>query len=188
MLPSALSLVIRKPQEPPMSGERIRLSIDGISNYFSQHPEKACGPDPKAVAVVEEGLRCRVEGSNGAILVTDMPKGVGGAATAPTPGWFLRAALASCDATMIAMRAAQLGVTLTSLEVTVESESDNRGLLGLAGAEFPGPLAVRIVVRLGSEDVPAEQLRQIVKWAEDHSPVGDAVRRAIPSAAVVEVV
>jgi len=171
-----------------MSGERIRVSIDGISSYFSQHPEKARGPDPKAVAVVEQGLRCRVEGANGAMLVTDMPKGVGGAATAPTPGWFLRAALASCDATMIAMRAAQLGVTLSSLEVTVESESDNRGLLGLAGAEFPGPLAVRIVVRLGAEGVPAEQLRQIVKWAEEHSPVGDAVRRAIPSAVDIEVV
>jgi len=171
-----------------MSGERIRASIDGISNYFSQHPDKARGLDPKAVAVGEQGLRCRVEGPSGAIVVTDMPKGVGGAATAPTPGWFLRAALASCDATMIAMRAAQLGVTLAFLEVTVQSESDHRGLLGLEGAEFPGPLSVRILVRLGADGVPAEQLRQIVKWAEEHSPVGDAVRRAIPSTVEVEVV
>ena len=89
---------------------------------------------------------------------------------------------------MIAMRAAQLGVALTSLEVTVESESDSRGLLGLEGAGFPGPLAVRIAVRMGADGVPAEQLRQIVKWAEDHSPVGDAVRRAVPSTVDIEVV
>ena len=59
-----------------------------------------------AVAVLEGGgLRCRAEGPNGAVLVTDMPRPVGGTASAPTPGWMLRAALANCDATVIAMRA-----------------------------------------------------------------------------------
>jgi len=30
------------------------------------------------------------------------------------------------------------------------------------------------------------QLRQIVEWAEAHSPVGDALRRAIPSSMEIE--
>jgi len=47
-----------------------------------------------------------------------MSKELGGGGSAPSPGWLLRAALASCDATVIAIRAAQLGVTPTALEVT----------------------------------------------------------------------
>lgn len=40
---------------------------------------------------------------------------VGGGATAPTPGWLLRAARASCGATLVAMEAARDGVELTDL-------------------------------------------------------------------------
>ncbi len=109
---------------------QIRQSIEGVIKLYSEHPEKALSTDKAAVAVIQEGLRCKAEGPNGAVLVSDMPKGVGGGGAAPTPGWFLRAALANCDATVIAMRAAQLGVVLTRLEVTVDSDSDNRGLLG----------------------------------------------------------
>lgn len=170
-----------------MSGASIREAIARTVAFFGENPEKARTPDPKAVATVQEGLRCRVEGPSGAALVTDMPKGVGGGGAAPTPGWFLRAALASCDATVIAMRAAQLGITLGTLEVTVESESDHRGLLGVPGTEVAGPLAVRVRVRLAADGASPEQLREIVAWAESHSPVGDALRRAVPSTVDIEI-
>jgi hypothetical protein len=45
----------------------------------------------------------------------------------------------------------------------------------------PGPLSVRLRVLIASDDAPAETLREIVAWAERHSPVGDAIRRAVPS-------
>ena len=120
------------------------------------------------------------EGADGAALVTDMPKGIGGGASAPTPGWFLRAALANCDATVIAMRAAQLGVLLTRLEVTVDSVSDTRGMLGQGAGITAGPQSMRMKVSIGASNASAEQLREIVAWAEVHSPVGDAIKRAIP--------
>jgi OsmC-like protein len=66
-----------------------------------------------------------------------MSRTVGGGATAPTPGWLLRAALASCDATAIAMDAARELVELTDLTVTVESESDFRGVLGVDDSVDP---------------------------------------------------
>lgn len=56
---------------------------------------------------------------------TDMPLGIGGTATAPSPGWFLRAAEASCVASLIAIRAAATDVTLRSV-------IDARGLDGTA--------------------------------------------------------
>jgi uncharacterized OsmC-like protein len=111
-----------------MSIYHIQKSVKGVIQYYTEKPDKAISEDKPATARVEEGLRCRATGTDGAELVSDMPKGIGGAATAPTPGWLLRAALANCDATMIALRAAELGLTLTTLEVTVSSTSDDRGL------------------------------------------------------------
>jgi OsmC-like protein. len=71
-------------------------------------------------------------------------------------------------------------VTLAALEVTVDSESDDRGILG-ASADVPsGPLSTRVAVRLRAVGASDDQLRQIVDWAVEHCPVTDAVRRAIP--------
>jgi len=114
-----------------MSENHIQQSIEGVIKYLSEHPDECRYTDKTATAVVEEGLRCRAEGASGATLISDMPKAIGGGGAAPSPGWLFRAALANCDATLIAMRAAQTGVTLTTLEVTVDSESDDRGLLGI---------------------------------------------------------
>ena len=169
-----------------MTIEHIRTCVGRVAAHFAAHPDEACGPDKPAVATLEEGLRCRATGPGGAVLVSDMPKAIGGGAAAPTPGWFLRAALANCDATVIAMRAAQLGIELSRLEVSVASESDNRGLLGIGDAPA-GPSSVRISVRIAADGVPAATLRDIVHWAEQHSPVGDTIRRAMPCTTEVQV-
>ena len=52
-------------------------------------------------------------------------------------GWLLRAATASCLATLIAMEAALDGVELSSLEVTVDSQSDDLGIVDWARAHCP---------------------------------------------------
>lgn len=171
-----------------MSDDRIRRSMEGLGRHFAENPEKARRTDPPAVAVVESGLRCRADGPKGAVLVTDMPEAIGGDGSMPTPGWFLRAALATCDATMIKMRASQLGIELATLEVTVDSDSDARGLLDEGGAECAGPLAVRIRVRIAADGVSADRLREIVDWAERHSPVGDSLRRSVPTTMEIETV
>jgi uncharacterized OsmC-like protein len=120
-------------------------------------------------------------------LVSDMPSAVGGGGSAPTPGWFLRAALANCDATVIAMRAAQVGVELTRLQVTVDSVSDDRGMFGVGGDDVPaGPQSMRIRVVIAAHGASPEQLAEIVHWAEAHSPVGSAIRRATPMAMEIE--
>ena len=80
-----------------MTAEAIRDGVAGVLQHYAQHPEKAVASDRPAVAVVEQGLRCRAEGPNGAVLVTDMPQALGAGGAAPTPGWFLRAALATCE-------------------------------------------------------------------------------------------
>jgi len=170
-----------------MTDSRIRQCLASVGEHFAAHPEDALSRDKPAIATLEAGLRCRATGPSGATLVSDMPAGVGGGASAPTPGWFLRAALANCDATVIAMRAAQLGIALSRLEVAVGSESDNRGLLGTLDSAPAGPLNVDVTVRIAAAGVTEDALRELVHWALEHSPVNDAVRRAVPVATAIEV-
>lgn len=165
----------------------IGKSIQAVVEYLGEHPDEARYTDKPAVAVIEAGLRCRATGPDDAALVSDMPTAIGGGGAAPTPGWLLRAALANCDATVIAMRAAQEGVTLATLEVTVDGESDDRGLLGMDDAIPAGPLSVRTRVRIGADGESQARLREIVEWAEAHSPVADAIGRAVPKRIEIEV-
>jgi uncharacterized OsmC-like protein len=158
--------------------EAIRTAIETATEKLAEHPEAAVGTDTAAVAVLEAGLQCRVDGPWDP-LVTDMAKSVVGQASAPTPGWLLRAALASCDATAVAMQAAREGIELTALKVSVESESDFRGVLGVDGAAHAGPLEIRVRIELAADDVTEDQLRAIAEQAKAHSPVGDAVAREV---------
>ncbi|HEU4385572.1 MAG TPA: OsmC family protein [Anaeromyxobacteraceae bacterium] len=168
-----------------MSSAFIRQRIEAARSLLAANPDQGRYSDKAATATLEEGLRCRTRGPD-ATLVTDMASAFGGGDAGPSPGWVLRAALASCDATLIAMRAAELGVALTRLEVTVDSESDDRGLLGVDDRIPAGPLAVRARVRISADGVGPERLRELVEWAEAHSPVADAVRRAVPTRTEIE--
>jgi uncharacterized OsmC-like protein len=164
----------------------IGRSIEAARKYLAEHPEEARYTDSAASAVVEDGLRCRVEGPNGATVYTDMPAGVGGAATAPSPGWFARAGHASCEATLISMRAAELGIVLHRVEVVVDSESDDRGILALDDQVPAGPLSLRTRVRISADGVDPQELRDLVAWADHHSPISDATRRTVPMTVEVE--
>jgi uncharacterized OsmC-like protein len=158
--------------------EEIRSAIQKASGYLAENPDAATGTDAPATAVLENGLRFRVDGPKGSVT-TDMAESVGGGASAPTPGWLLRAALAACDASTVAMEAARDGIELSDLSVSVESDSDFRGVLGVDGGAHPGPLEVRTRIELAAPEATEEQLREIVRRAEQRSPVRDALAREI---------
>lgn len=162
-----------------MGANEIKRAIEAASGYLQQHPEEARYTDSAASAVLVDGLVVRVTGPGGASLTTDMAPSVGGTATAPSPGWLLRAAEASCVATLIAMRAAMLEVSLDTLEVAVDSVSDDRGLLGLAEGVPAGPLSSRVSVRLHAPGVDVQTLEAIARWGVTHCPVCDALERQV---------
>ncbi len=164
-----------------MSVEHIQNSVKDVIAYLKENPKDALSDDPPVTAVMEGGLRCRATGAAGETIVTDMPEAIGGGGSAPSPGWLSRAALATCDATRIALHAAQLGVTLDTLEVTADSVSDDRGLLGLDKSVPAGPLSLRTRVTIGAAGVDEKTLREIVDFAVTHSPVADGSRRETPS-------
>jgi hypothetical protein len=109
-----------------MTSTPVREALDKLRTIFAEQPDKARSKNPPATAVLQGGLKFQVTGPRGEKVSTDMPPALAGGGSDPNPGWLLRASLASCNATMIAIRAAQLGVTLTSLEVSVSSEEEPR--------------------------------------------------------------
>jgi uncharacterized OsmC-like protein len=158
----------------------IRSAMKAAGAYLTEHPHEARYTDSLATARVEAGLRVRVDGPNGEVLETDMPPAVGGAGSATSPGWYLRASIAACVASLATMRAAQLGLEGFGCEVDVDSESDDRGILGLDASVPGGPLSMRIRLRLRAGGVGLERLEELAVWAVEHCPASDAVRRAVP--------
>jgi uncharacterized OsmC-like protein len=170
-----------------MANTEVREAIERLSTVITAEPAKAKSKNVPATARLTEGLKFEVTGPNKERAVTDMPSPMGGGASAPNPSWYLRAGMASCAATVIAMRAAKLGIALTRLEVTVESDSDLRGILGLDEKVSAGLNPMRTKVSIGGDAGP-KALRALVEWADAHSPVGCTVRNAAACSLDIEVV
>jgi uncharacterized OsmC-like protein len=168
--------------------ERIGNTVRGAREYLTSHPDEAAYIDSPANARLESGLRVSVQGPDGASVATDMPASVGGGGSAASAGWLMRAAHAACIATLVAMRAAEEGVRLTRLEVAVDSDSDDRGILGAETAEEvpAGPIRTRVRISLAADGASEEALHLIATWAWQHCPVDDAMRRAVPVSVEVD--
>lgn len=163
-----------------MNPEHIRSAVAKVVSHFVAHPADAQSEDESARASLESGLRIRVMGPHSWSVTTDMTTALGGEASAPSPGWLRRAAQAACEATMIALRAAHEGVVLDRLEVEVASFSDDRGMLGMGEGIPAGPTESWARVSISAKGAPAEKVRELVEWAEAHSPVTDALSRSVP--------
>ncbi len=164
----------------------IKESIENAVRYLSEHPDEARYSDSLARATLGESLRVEVEGPGGLRVTTDMPPGVGGRGEEPSPGWLFRAALASCVATTVGMEAAREGISLRSLDVEVDSESDDRGILGMDEAMPAGPLSTRIRVRASADGVEEATLREVVERGAGRCPVCDATKRAVDVSLEIE--
>jgi uncharacterized OsmC-like protein len=168
-----------------MTARTIKDALGRATAYLGEHPDEARYRDGPAVASLRAGLAVDITGSGGEAAATDMAPSVGGGGSAPSPGWLFRAAAASCVATLVAMRAAELDIAIERLEVSVDSESDDLGILGIDPSVPAGPLNVRVAVTLEAAGFAAPELRDLVAWAVDHCPVTDAIRRAVPLEVVV---
>lgn len=162
---------------------QIASAMERVHTALQRKPLAGVHDDAPATVRWAGGLRTVAHSPAGAEVATDMPAAIGGDDTAATPGWLLRAALASCATTRIAMEAAARGITLHTLEVMATSRSDLRGLLGMAdgdGQAVPaGPLSVALHVRIGAPGVDPAQLRDLVQATPGCSPVTSALEHAL---------
>lgn len=174
-----------------MTLETIAASMERVSAALTRKPYAGLHDDAPATVVWAGGLRTVARSEVGTEVATDMPEAIGGDDTAPTPGWLLRTALASCAVTRIAMEAAARGIALATLEVHATSRSDLRGLVGVAapdGCAVPaGPLAMDLRVRIGATGVEAETLRELVAATTGCSPVTCAIEQPLAVGMHIEV-
>lgn len=159
-----------------MTTHDIRKAIEAVEKRLRSQT----GPEPDicATAVVENGLRCRIQSPDGKCVFTDMPESVGGTATCNSPGWLLRAAIASCDATLLAMRAARKGIDLDSIKVKVDAKSDGRGMFLDEGIP-PGSSEVRVLFDIRARNASREEIQELVNWVTAHAPVGNDISQSV---------
>lgn len=173
-----------------MSMEQIAASMERVASVLRRKPQAGVSEDSAATARWDGGLRASVRSDAGYSVATDMPVELGGEAGAVTPGWLLRAGLASCAVTRIAMAAAAEGIALATLEARATSRSDARGLLDIPEPDgrpvSAGPLAMDLYVRIGAPGIPADRLRALVASTAACSPVTCAVAQPLPVALHVE--
>lgn len=158
---------------------RIRESIETAVAYLTDNPGEAHYTDSRATAELEDELRVVVTGPAGERLTTDMPSAVGGLAELPSPGWIYRASLAACVASTVGMEAARSGIALESLQVEVDGESDDRGILGIDHSVPAGPLVVRVRITATASETSSDELRPVLEKGAANCPVYDATGRAV---------
>jgi uncharacterized OsmC-like protein len=174
-----------------MKAETISKAVQRVRNILSRHPKAGIHADEPAIARWVQGLRVVCTHANGTQIATDLPAEIGGTGDQVTPGWLMRAALASCVATRISMEAAAEGIVLTRLEVSATSTSDARGLFGMTtdiGEPITaGPRELRLEVRIGAPGVPRERLQAIIDESYHCSPVSAALENAVPVVLQIEI-
>jgi len=175
-----------------MAAERIAEALARLEAALRQHPALGLHDESPAVTRWQGGTKfiTRPPGG-GPELLTDLPAQMGGDGEGVTPGWPVRAGLAACVATVIALHAASQGIELTSLEVAAGGRADVRGILGMTdeqgNAVSPGPTEMRLDVKIAAPGVSRERLQALVEQANRCSPASSALRQAVPVNLCIEV-
>jgi uncharacterized OsmC-like protein len=106
---------------------------------------------------------------------------VGGEGDAPCSADLLLAALAACQEVTLRMVAANMGIALEELEVTVEGDWDPRGTLAM-GRDFPvGLTALRAHTRVViSADERGERAERLLRSAERYCVILSTLREGVP--------
>lgn len=105
---------------------------------------------------------------------------VGGTGDVPCSGDLLLSALAACQEITLRMVAANMGIELEALEVTVEGDWDPRGTLAM-GKQFPiGISAIRCHTKVViGEDEHGERADRLLRSAERYCVVLSTLRSGV---------
>lgn len=174
-----------------MSAQYVADAMQRVEVVLRRRPDMGMHDDAPATARWSGSTRIVTSHTNGIEVSTDMPGELGGTGDQVTPGWLMRAALAACTATRIAMSAAAAGIELTTLELRASSRSDTRGLLGMTESDGSpigaGPHDMLLHVTIAAPGVSAEKLRALVEESYRCSAVPCAIQDETPVGLQIEV-
>jgi len=109
----------------------------------------------------------------------DHPVVLTGKDNGPTPVEFILVGLAGCLTAGLANIAAARGVTLHSVESTVEGDIDLQGILGLSREVRNGYQQIRVSFRIDADASP-EKIRELVAQSQARSAVFDIITNQVP--------
>jgi uncharacterized OsmC-like protein len=112
-------------------------------------------------------------------LDADHPTVLTGKDNGPTPVEFMLVGLAGCLTAGLANIAAARGVTLHSVESTVEGDIDLQGILGLSREVRNGYQQIRVSFRIDADASP-EKIRELVAQSQARSAVFDIITNQVP--------
>jgi uncharacterized OsmC-like protein len=112
-------------------------------------------------------------------FTVDEPKALGGGNAAANPVEYALAALGSCQAITYRVWAAQLGVRLDKVEISIDGDIDLRGFFGIDERVRAGFNAVRINVSLSGPE-SAARYQELAAAVDAHCPVLDLFRNPVP--------
>ena len=157
---------------------RVNLAaVAGLASAINTHPDKA---HTTWAAEVEwtGAFASHAHVRDFAPIVSDEPKTLGGADTAPNPVEQLLAALGNCLAVGYAANATAAGIAIDRLTIAVEGDIDLRVFLGLAEGHA-GFSAIRTRVDLQTNATDQEVAALHTKVAST-SPVGHTLSSSVP--------
>jgi uncharacterized OsmC-like protein len=152
----------------------IRAAQARAADIFRKKPDAAFSTK-RASGHLNEGLVCTVRQGDYEV-VADMPKVLGGLGSAPSPGFFVRAGLASCVAIGIKITAAREGIAVEAIDVDVDMDFDDSALLGMGG-NTAAPLETRLTITVKSA-APWSEVTAMVQRALAADPFYLALRDA----------
>jgi len=95
------------------------------------------------------------------------------------PVEFLLHALAGCVTTTTVLHAAARGIRIDSISTTMRGRMDLQGLLDLDPTVSPGYESIEIDMKIEA-DCSDEEIDDLLRFAEQHSPVCNTVCRPVP--------
>ena len=151
---------------------------------FSKRPESAQVVN-RGIAEVRDGLTCFYEQDDHRLAI-DMPRAIGGSEEGLPPGFYGRAAICGCLAIGIKMTAAREDIHIETVQVGIEQDWDNRGVLAMEGAS-PVPRDTRIAIEIRSPE-PEAKIKEMVTRALASDPWFLAYRDAQPVSTAISIV
>src|SRR5262249_49852944 len=100
-----------------MATQELAAALDRAESVFTRRPQAGLHDDAPAMVRWQGGTRMLCTHASGRTVETDLPPELGGSGDEASPGWMVRAGVAACSATAIAMFAARAGIELETLEV-----------------------------------------------------------------------
>jgi len=102
-----------------------------------------------------------------------------GANEGANPVEFLLHALAGCITTTLVLHATARGIRVNQLSTELEGDIDLQGLLGLDDGVPAGYREIRVRMMVDA-DCTDEELEDLMRYTEQHSPVCNTISRPVP--------